>query len=653
MADLPRATTRIDDQAGAFSGVAGLCVVIAAVAQNADATPRVMSASKSILAQHGYSQGADFAAKFIDKTGRPVLFVGVPIATVGAVTHRDDTAVVGTSTITVGADTNGILEETDIVLTVVTGGTIGVNGIAFDISIDGNQTKTRVRLGTATTYTIPYVGIVLTFGGGTLVANDVFKARTSAPLWTTTGIQAARTGLVAQKKLARTWMVIGDVATASAANDVLTEINAYHDSNYREAGARVQVKDQTPLPKKSMVMKQMTGAPSLTFAEVGVSGDTITRATGSWITDGLAVGDTIKITGTASNNITAVIASLSATVITLGTEDLTPETTSAATIVASETITFAEVGATGDTITRSSGSWISEGFAVGDTITISGTASNNITAPIASLSATVITFGTDDLAVESIAGHLVTIVKSQTRSAYVSATDAAFASIDGATAMRINLGIGRARMVSPITGAKLRRPAQWFACIRSFQHDIHIPTFRKADGPLDDCSIVDDNGNTVEFDERIDGGALAGRFTCLRSWANGPDGAFVALDLTRGSEGALLSRQHNADVAYLACTIAQAETENAIGQVLELNKDGTGTAASLSLIESRVNTSLANNLLANKEGEGKRASFASWQASKTDVLNIPGATLNGVLTLGLNGTIERINTVVRVPTGGA
>ena len=87
--------------------------------------------------------------------------------------------------------------------------------------------------------------------------------------------------------------------------------------------------------------------------------------------------------------------------------------------------------------------------------------------------------------------------------------------------------------------------------------------------------------------------------------------------------------------------------------MLELNKDGTGTAASLSLIESRVNTSLANNLLANKEGEGKRASFASWQASKTDVLNIPGATLNGVLTLGLNGTIERINTVVRVPTGGA
>lgn len=81
-----------------------------------------------------------------------------------------------------------------------------------------------------------------------------------------------------------------------------------------------------------------TPAAALTFAEVGGTGDTITRASGSWITDGLTVGDTITFSGTASNNITAVIATLTATVITLGAEDLVAETPVAGTV----TVTSAE-----------------------------------------------------------------------------------------------------------------------------------------------------------------------------------------------------------------------------------------------------------------------------------------------------------------------
>lgn len=652
MADLPRATTRIDDQAGAFAGSTGYCVIMACAALNADAVPRVYSSTKGVLSQHGYCQGADYAAHHLEKTGKPVIFVGLPIVTAGAVSHRDDTAVEGTSTISVSAGANGILEEADGRVEVITGGTVGVHGIVIDVSIDGGKTKTRVRLGTATTYTIPYVGIVLTFGGGTLELDDLFIFRTTAPSWNSAGITSARTALAAQQKLARTWMVIGDVATASIASDILTQAEAYHTTNEREVGARVQVKDYEPLAKKTILSKHMTGAPAITFAEVGATGDTITRDAGSFITDGFAVGDYIVVAGSASNNVTGVIASLSGTVITLDATDLVNESAAAGavSIAASETLTFAEVGATGDTITRSSGSWTAEGFAVGDTVVFTGTASNNVTGVIGALSSTVMTLTDTDLTAEVIAGHLVTITKSQTLAAYIAAQDAAFAAIDDAH--RINLGIGRARTTSPITGAKLRRPAQWFACLREFQHDLHIPTFRKADGPLTDCSITDDNGNADEFDERLDGGALAGRFTCLRSWANGPNGAFVALDLTRANEASLLSRHHNASVARLACTVAQSETENTIGQVLELNDDGTATQASLSIIESRVNTALANNLLADKEGEGKRASLAVWQASRSDVLNVPGATLNGVLTLNLNGTIEKINTVVRVLTGG-
>mgnify|MGYP006958864321 CR=1 FL=1 len=52
-------------------------------------------------------------------------------------------------------------------------------------------------------------------------------------------------------------------------------------------------------------------------------------------------------------------------------------------------MTFAEVGATGDTITRAAGSWISEGFAIGDTVTVSGAVAsagaNNVTGALFTL----------------------------------------------------------------------------------------------------------------------------------------------------------------------------------------------------------------------------------------------------------------------------
>jgi hypothetical protein len=104
-------------------------------------------------------------------------------------------------------------------------------------------------------------------------------------------------------------------------------------------------------------------------------------------------------------------------------------------------------------------------------------------------------------------------------------------------------------------------------------------------------------------------------------------------------------------VVDLAETVCQAETENAIGQVLVLKPDGTGTDASIALIEQRVNSQLGIALL-TQGTEGPRASMAVWRASRTDVLNVPGATMNGVLDLRLNGTLEQIKTTCRIQTAG-
>lgn len=482
MATLPEARVVIDDEAGALAGGTDLLTVIACVAQNADGIPRVFASTKGLLTKHGYSAGVDYCASHFEETRKPVIFVPIPSAAVGTISAVDSTGKTGTSAITV---TGPPADEVSAIATVTTGGTVGTAGIEIALSLDGGRSTKAIRLGTGNSYAIPYLGITLHFGAGTLVTGDVVKFAATAPHWDQAGLAAARAALVAQQKQSRSWLVIGDLAAGTDAANVLAEVNAYETANDRFIFARAQVRDRN-----------------------------------------------------------------------VGEDDPT----------------------------------------------------------------------------------------------WVAAIGTAFSSIDAQR--RIDLGAGRGFKLSPITGWRMRRPVQWAASIREYQHDVQIPTFRKSDGPLDGWSLEDANGQIVEHDERSDGGLLAARFTCFRTFANGPAGCFIALSLTRASEGSLLSRTHNMAVADVACSVCQAETENAIGQVLELNKDGTGTDASLVVLEERVNSALAIALLQAKT-EGKRASAAKWQASRTDILNEAPAELTGTLDLRLGATLEKISTRVRVATAGS
>jgi hypothetical protein len=654
MATIPSATVSISATAAALAGGTGYCVVIAPVGKNADVTPRVFASATDILAQHDYSPGADYAAHHLQKTNKPIVFVGVPIATPGVLSRQDATHWTGGSVVSVAAGTSGYLEEVDAILTVTTGGTRGTTGIKLSLSLDGGVTEKAINLGTATTYTIPYVGIVLSFGAGTMVAGDVFKFKTSAPMWDNTGLAAARAALARQEKLSRTWMVIGDVSNSTFAGYVSTQINAYETESRRFALARAQVRDRLPLASLSRRVVKMTGTPTITFAEVGVSGDTITRNdAGSFISDGFVNGMAITVAGSVSNNfVDAKITNVAASVLTLDTQDLVAEVAAPnVTITGTTGITFAEVGGTGDTITRSDGSWLDDGFAIGDNFTVAGSASNNITttAGIANVTATVITLGTDDLVAEFVGAATITITKGETMAAYVSACDAAFSSVDGKK--RLSLGLGRLRVESPITGWSFRRPVQWAASVREYQHDVHHPTWTKEDGPLDGWSLLDSDGNVAEYDEANDGGALAARFTCARTWGNGPNGAFIAMDLTRETEGSTLQLTHNLQVANVMCTVVQAKTENVVGKTPQLKSDGTGqaTGAALQLIEESINTDVKQALMREfVPGEGPRASKAVWRASTTDDLRGPDATLTGVGELLVNGTVVHVNTLVAV-----
>lgn len=643
MPNLPEASLLIDESASAPATGLGPIVVMGCVSKNADSTPRQFASTTDMLAEHNFAPGVDYCAIHFQKTRKPVIFIGLPITTVGVVGQQDTTGVTGTSAITVTAAASGFMDETRGVFTVTQGTIVGTDQILGTLSMDGGWTTQNVRVGTASSYTVPYVGVVLNFGPGTLNVGDVFTFATTAPMWGSTAISTARTALAAQQVLSRSWLTVGDVTNSTFANYVVTEANGYETAQQRFVYARTQVADRVGV-KKSKVAVKMTGAVvNLTFAS---GGHTITRDVGSWITDGFVTGDMVTVAGSASNNgLSAVSCTVtSATVLTFASGIVSEGPTAGISVSASEALTFV---ASGFTVTRSgnTGSWLSDGFSVGDNVTFAGTASNNFTATITVLTATVMTFAATVVNEGPVASSGVTVTKNLTMAAWAAAQAAAFATVDAQR--RVDLGLGRARVASPITGWVHRRPAQWAVSAREYTHDVQIPSYRKEDGPLDGFSITDANGNIVEFDERVTGGGLAGRFTCLRSYGNGPLGAFVALSLTRDTEGKVLSRTHNMAVADVACTTVQTETENAIGQVLQLNDNGTGTDASLHKIEERVNTALQLAVLQDGK-EGPRASKAVWTASRSDVLSAPGATLNGTLDLELNGTLEQISTRVVV-----
>lgn len=651
----PQASLSIATTGGAYAGGDGYAVIMACVGKNADGVPRVFTGISALLEQHDYSQGADLAAHLLAKTRSPIIFVPLPIVTAGALRMQRSTGT-GTSIITYSASTYGYLEEVDATLTVTTGGTIGAgSGPIFTLSLDGGRTTKTVRLGTASTYTIPYVGIVLNFGAGTLVAGDTLTFRFTAPKWDNAGLTAARTALAAQQKASRSWNVVGDLANSTEAGYVTTITNAYETTNKRFVYARTNVRDGgTPsmLAKSSGVKRwvKITAAETLTFAEVGATDDTITRSAGSFIDDGLAVGDVVTVAGTTLNNVTGRIKTLTATVLTFDATDLAAEVTAAGvgSIVASNGLIFAEVGATGDTITRNAGSWVTEGFAAGDIVTIAGTASNNVTTDaLTAVSATVLTLGSTDLAAEEIGSHNVTITKVLSKAADVSLADIAFASVDAQK--RIDLGYGRARVLSPITLWEFRRPASWHVAVREYQHALHIASWQNDLGPLDGVDLEDTNKQIVEYDERVDGGALAARFTCLTTSDNGPLGTYVAMSLTRATDGDVLAYTHNIAVTNKFCSIVQAETTRMVGKTPTLNADGTATEGELKLLEARINQALTEGLLSpSKEGEGQNASSATWVASRADDLRGTGKTLHGSGPLGLRGTITNVDTAVVV-----
>lgn len=136
----------------------------------------------------------------------------------------------GTSEITY---TGAAYDDFFILLTVVTGGTVGTTGIQFTISLDaGRTTGPIINLGTATTYVIPQTGITANFAtSSTLVAADTSRAATKAPAFNTAGVQVGLLALAASPYASTGWgsMHLATPRAGVSATDAAT-ISGYVDT---------------------------------------------------------------------------------------------------------------------------------------------------------------------------------------------------------------------------------------------------------------------------------------------------------------------------------------------------------------------------------------------------------------------------------------
>lgn len=636
---LPSATTRLSDQSPSAPVATDLIAVWGCCATNADGVPRMYSNTTAMITTHGYCESADYAALHVQDTGKAFLFVPLPISTAGTCGRYNASGNTGSSVVTCVAAGGGIMAETDGVLTVLSGGTVGTDQIMLSLSLDGGTTYKTVRLGTASSYTIPNVGLVLGFAAGTLVTGDtVLTWHSVAPKPDFTSLATAYANMKRQQLVTRSWLAIGDLTSLVEAEGIQAQADAYETDGGRFVYAKMQARDRLPLASLSQAQSRATGAFTTSFDGTA---HTITRSAGSFISDGFASGDTIRVSGSTSDNGSKGIpSSITATVLTFGSGVTTEGPDSGVTITAEPTLVFA---ASGHTITRNRGSYLDDGFRVGDSVTIAGTSSNNTTLVVTVLTPTVMTFASG-LANETIGSFGISITTGETDTAWMAAIEALFAPITDDP--RVDIGGGRLTRLSPITGYTMRRPVQWADSIRSYQHDVRTTTWWKALGALIGWGI------DGEHDERVDEGLDDARFTSARTWDNDV-GAYITRSLTRATDGSALGMTHNIAVADVAQTVVQRVTQGFAGQVLVLKPADTNgkrvaTPVSLANLAAKVNAELLRNILSDVGGEGPRASVATWTPATDDDLGVSGATLHGTLDLEVNGTLVHIDTTVTV-----
>jgi hypothetical protein len=177
-----------------------MLAVVGVSSMGAFEVPAPYTRAKDLIADFGVGPAVEAAAHYLNQYGNPVLFVRTHQTTAGAIGAFSGNT--GTSVLTQTLAT-APLDDYELALKIVNGGTIGVAGITFQWSLDNGRTYSPVQnLGVATTYVVADSGISIDFAAGTLVTGDVIVARTTAPQWVNAELVSA---LAALRNSAQPW----------------------------------------------------------------------------------------------------------------------------------------------------------------------------------------------------------------------------------------------------------------------------------------------------------------------------------------------------------------------------------------------------------------------------------------------------------------
>jgi hypothetical protein len=157
--------------------------------------PATYARVKDVVAGRGAGPLVEAACHYIERYGKPVVLVSTGATVAGAVGSVTSTAT-GTAAVTITSSPTPN-DDYEFKLLFIAGGTRGVSGITYQLSLDGGRTYGPVTaLGTATSITIAGAGgVSFAIGAGTVVAGDYHTATSTAPQWNSTEIGSALTAL--------------------------------------------------------------------------------------------------------------------------------------------------------------------------------------------------------------------------------------------------------------------------------------------------------------------------------------------------------------------------------------------------------------------------------------------------------------------------
>jgi hypothetical protein len=218
--------TELDGALGILPSTAGrLMAFVGAASAGPVNTPATFARVKDVVTNFASGPLVEAVGHAIDTQGKPVLVIRSGNTTAGTVGTITSVAT-GTAAVTVTASPTPD-DDYEILVKVIAGGTRGVAGITYQVSLDGGRNFGAVTaLGTGTSFPITGAGgVSFAIASGTLVAGDTFYARSVAPCWNTSELSSALAALVASQVAWEQVQIIGPI-DANAFDAIETKMSA-------------------------------------------------------------------------------------------------------------------------------------------------------------------------------------------------------------------------------------------------------------------------------------------------------------------------------------------------------------------------------------------------------------------------------------------